>query len=133
MTKEAKTFSSIVSMVSGILLAVAASASGQQLMGRGQWQSLSGGEHVQGTWSVQLDRSGTRVEGTMALTGSNVLTGGSVHGTIDGQSVILGVSSDGVAAATFSGRLSGEAISGEWECAVVKDEGVWSGTLTRAK
>jgi len=107
-------------------------AMAQQIVGRGDWQSL-GGETIHGTWKVMLQRSGAHVDGTMELTGSNMLSTGSASGTIDGQNVVLGVSWNGVAAASFSGQLTGDSISGEWDCAAVKDQGVWHGTLSLGK
>lgn len=118
-----------VAAISLGVMAITGAARADELVGRGKWQSLSGGDHIKGKWSVDLKRTGTRVEGTMELSGSNVLTGGSVEGSIDGDSVLLGVSSNGVVAASFSGQLDGNSISGYWECAAVKDEGVWEGDL----
>lgn len=101
------------------------------LGGTGEWQSLAG-DAMRGTWSVELRRSGSQVAGTISLSGSNVFRGGTVNGTIDGQAVVLGVMAEGGAQATFSGKLTGDSISGEWECPAVKDNGVWYGTLRGA-
>lgn len=100
-----------------------------QLSGRGEWRSHFGDDFIRGRWTIQLQRYGTKLEGTMHLTGSNVLKSGTVHGSIDGQNVVLGLASDGVTAATFSGALNGNAIAGEWRCPRVSDEGSWYGTL----
>jgi hypothetical protein len=116
----------------GLMILLTAGTTGaQELVGRGEWQSLSGGDHLKGTWTVRLQRNGTSLDGTMELSGSNVFSGGPVQGNIDGQSIVLGVSSDGVTAATFAGKLTGDSIGGEWECPAVNDKGVWQGTLSR--
>ena len=103
-------------------------AGAQDLVGQGEWQSLSG-EAMRGTWSVELSRSGTDLRGGIKVTGSNLFSGGTVTGTVDGQEVVLGVMADGVKQATFSGKLSGDSISGEWACPAIKDQGVWFGTV----
>lgn len=100
----------------------------QGFVGKGDWQSLNG-EAIRGTWSVDLAGTGADVRGSITLTGSTLFVGGTVTGTIDGQHVMLGVLSEGVKQASFTGRLDGESISGEWECPAIKDEGVWTGTL----
>lgn len=114
--------------VSSVVLLFAGALYAQELIGDGEWQSLAG-DAMRGTWSVDLRRSSSRVDGTINLSGSNVFTGGTVSGTIDGQDVVLGVMAEGVAQATFTGKLTGKSISGEWKCPAVKDEGVWFGTL----
>jgi hypothetical protein len=101
---------------------------GQPLAGKGDWQSLNG-EAIRGTWSVDLIREGTDVSGSIALTGSTLFVGGTVSGSIDGHNVVLGVMAEGVKQATFTGKLDGEDIAGEWECPAIKDEGIWTGTL----
>jgi hypothetical protein len=70
---------------------------------------------------------------TLEMTGSNVFSGGFVTGSIDDSGVTLGVMANGFEQATFSGKLDGESISGEWQCPGVKDEGVWHGTLNAGK
>jgi len=126
--KKAALYGLMPCMVVGSLLALCSAARAQQLAGRGEWESLSG-DAIRGTWSVALQRSDTHVNGTMALTGSNVLKTASVSGTIEGQNIVLGLSSDGISEATFSGQLSGTSISGEWDCPTIEDQGVWQGTL----
>jgi hypothetical protein len=111
------------------LLMATAAAHGQELVGKGEWQSLSG-TAIKGTWVASLTRAGDQVAGTLTLTGSNVFTGGSVLGDIDTASIMLGVMAAGAKQASFSARIDGESIKGEWECDAVKDHGVWWGTLT---
>jgi hypothetical protein len=65
-------------------------APAQQLAGKGEWQSLSGGV-IKGTWSATLLRKSSQVQGDLKLTGSNVFTGGSVSGDVDSASIMLGV------------------------------------------
>ena len=110
-----------------------AMATAQQLSGSGEWQSLTPGS-MKGTWTASLARAGNNVQGTLSLTGSNVISAASVTGSIDGSSVMLGVAADGARQATFSGKLQGGSIKGEWELDsdVLKDHGVWYGTLGAA-
>lgn len=108
--------------------AVSAPASAEQLVGQGEWQSLSG-EGIRGTWSVELTSAGERVEGTIKMTGSNVFTTSAVSGSIDGQKIVLGLMSEGTKQATFAGKLVDGSISGEWQCPGISDEGIWTGKL----
>lgn len=119
------------------LLALAASASpgqetnlSQRLAGRGEWQSLSSAA-IKGKWTAALVRTGDRVQGTLTLTDSNVLSGGSVTGHVDTSSIMLGVIAQGSRQATFSGKIDGDSVKGEWDLDsdVLKDHGVWYGTL----
>lgn len=100
------------------------------LVGSGEWRSLVG-EGIAGTWTVTLTRSGERVDGTLALRGSNVFSGGTVSGTVSDTQVVLGVLTEAGKAATFTGALDAGGIKGEWEAAVAGDHGVWFGTLAR--
>lgn len=103
-------------------------AHAQDLAGQGEWQSLSG-EAIKGTWTADIRRSGSQLTGTMALRGSNALSGGTVTGNIDADNISVGIVLAGGTIASFSGRLAGESISGEWQSPVLQDEGVWFGTL----
>ena len=96
---------------------------GEELAGKGQWQSLSGAS-IRGTWSATLTRTGDQLQGNLQLTGSNVFTGGAVTGNIDALSVALGVVAAGSQEATFSAKLDGTSIAGEWQSDLVKDHGV---------
>lgn len=117
-------------LAAGMVLVVAAPVLGESLVGQGEWRSTQGGDYIRGTWAAELSRSGERVEGTMSLTGSNVLLSGTVDGEVrKGGEVVLGIAADGERAATFRGRLEGEQIAGEWEFEAVKDTGTWKGTL----
>lgn len=105
-------------------------AADRKLSGSGEWQSLNG-EAIRGKWTVTLSQSGDRLDGELTLSGSNVFSGGAVAGTIDGSSIMLGVLAEGNKVASFSGKLDGETISGEWEAGLIKDHGVWFGTLAK--
>ncbi|MFQ5668348.1 MAG: hypothetical protein ACE5I7_18215, partial [Candidatus Binatia bacterium] len=87
---------------------------------------------IGGTWTATLVRKAGRVEGTLSLTGSNILPGGAVSGHIDASSVMLGVMIGNAHRATFSAKLDGDSINGEWQCDAVKDHGVRYGTLSAA-
>lgn len=100
----------------------------QQITGKGEWQSLSG-DAIKGTWTVNLMRTGNHLEGSLDLSGSNVFTGGDVSGSIDAASIVLGVAVGGTQHATFSGKLDGDIVSGEWTSDGLKDSGVWFGSL----
>jgi hypothetical protein len=111
------------------VFALSSAAAAQQLTGTGTWQSLSSAI-IKGGWTASLVRTGNHVEGTLALTGSNLLSGGAVSGDIDSSSIMLGVVSKDVRQATFSGQLVGNTVKGEWNCPAVNDHGIWSGTLS---
>ena len=110
----------------------AAVCTAQELTGSGEWQSLSS-ELIGGTWTAQLTRKGSRIAGTLNLTGSNVFSGGDVAGEIDASSIVLGVMSSNARQATFSAKVNGDLISGEWQCDAVGDHGAWYGTLSAAR
>jgi hypothetical protein len=105
-------------------------ANGEELTGGGEWQSLSA-EAIRGKWSVSLTQTGTSVEGTLTLAGSNVFAGGKVSGTVNASSIVFGILSETGKEASFNGKLDGTSISGEWESAVVGDHGVWYGNLIK--
>jgi hypothetical protein len=115
-----------------LIVAAPVGASAQELVGKGEWQSLSG-EAIRGTWTAALVREGGEVTGTFKLTGSNVFTGGPVSGTLDASSIMLGIMVEGTKQATFGGKLDAGAIKGEWQSDGVKDHGVWWGSLTAVK
>jgi hypothetical protein len=100
----------------------------QQITGKGEWHSLSG-EAIKGTWTVNLMRSGSHLQGSLDLTGSNVFAGGDVSGNLDAASIMLGVAVGDTQHATFSGKLDGDTVSGEWTSDTLKDSGVWFGSL----
>jgi hypothetical protein len=104
-------------------------ATAQPLTGVGEWQSLKG-DAIKGTWTAALTRSGEVLNGTFELKGSNVVVGGPVTGSIDNSSVVLGLAQEGTKRITFSARLEGDAVSGEWEYPSLQDHGVWFGSLS---
>jgi len=112
-----------------LLLAAALPLGAQEIRAAGEWQSTTS-DMIKGKWSVTLVRDGGQVSGSLQLTGSNMFGSGDVSGTIDRSNVMLGVVADGVAGTTFSGKLSGGSVSGEWESPAAKDHGVWYGTLS---
>lgn len=118
-----------ISTLGGLLCV--ASAHAEQLQGKGRWESLSG-DAIKGSWTVQLVRSASKLQGELELQGATLLTGGKVSGTIDDTSVVLGIVSEGMKGATFSGKLDGQSIRGEWQSDVANDHGVWYGTLSAA-
>lgn len=118
----------IVTTVAVIMFPLGATLA-QSLTGSGEWQSLSG-EAIKGTWTAVLTRRGDIVDGSFELIGSNVLLRGTVSGSMGGSAVLLGVAKDGVKEATFSGKLDGNSVSGEWEYPGLSDRGVWYGTLS---
>ncbi len=116
-----------------VLLGVAATAgSAQELTGKGEWHSVSS-DLLGGTWTAALTRSGGGVIGTLTLSGSNMFSGGQVSGSIDASSIVFGVVAEGAQATTFSAKLDGDSIKGEWECGDVNDHGVWYGSLKASK
>lgn len=104
-------------------------AGGDSLTGSGQWRSAVAGPAVSGKWTVSLTRLGGSLEGTMELTGSTLLHRGTVSGSIDGEQVSFGLVNDGDVQITFVGRVAEGVVSGQWDCATVKDHGSWSGSL----
>lgn len=121
----------IVAMALAAALAGRGLAAEGPLNGSGEWQSLKG-EGIAGKWTVSLNRSGDQVDGELTLSGSNVFTGGTVSGTVDGKQIVLGVMSQGNKVASFAGALDGDTIKGEWDAALIQDHGVWFGTFGAA-
>ncbi len=115
-------------LVLGAGLLGSAPAHGQDLSGSGEWQSRSG-VGMRGTWTAALTRSNSDLSGTIALTGSTLLSGGTVNGKIDGDVVTFGVVSDDTEQVRFTGKLANGAVSGDWECDAIDDRGTWRGTL----
>lgn len=104
------------------------SSRADDVVGSGEWQSLSG-EAIRGGWSVDLRRSGDLLAGTIKLTDSPLFSEAAVSGSIDGRQVVLGVMAQGVRQATFTGQVTGDSVSGEWKCPTIDDSGVWYGAL----
>jgi hypothetical protein len=100
------------------------------LRGHGEWKSNTDSAAIRGTWSVTLSRTENVVEGTMTLTGSNVLGKGKVTGTISGNQIVLGVVSKSDTEIEFMGELRDGRVSGSWQLPAVNDGGTWSGQLT---
>ena len=131
-TANVRRVNRLITLLALMLLALAAlPALAERLSGGGEWASLSG-ESIKGTWSVSLTRDGNRVTGTLTLTGSDVFRDAAVTGTIDQSSIMLGVMSEADQRATFTGKLDGNSVKGEWESDAVNDHGVWLGTLSLA-
>lgn len=119
----------------GLLLAILTMPShvaGQGLVGSGKWHSTNAGG-VKGGWKAQLEQSGGALRGTLEIDGSNVFRGGAVEGVVSDGQVVLGVFQEGQKLASFAGKLTGDAVSGEWEAPLVADEGTWEGTLTEER
>jgi len=91
------------------------------------------GDSIRGTWKVGLARTGDKLSGTIAFTGSNVFSEAQVVGTITSSSVTLGVVANGQKQIDFVGSLDGESIRGEWTSDVLGDHGVWYGKLVRGQ
>ena len=113
------------------LLLLAATASAEVLVGKGRWQSLAG-ESMQGPWSLRVETDGAQLAGVLTLGGSNILKEARVQGVLDAQLVTLGVVVEGSRQATFSGKLDGKSITGEWVMDAIGDRGVWYGELDRS-
>jgi hypothetical protein len=115
-------------VTAALVLGTGGTALGEQLAGKGEWRSAKA-DGIRGTWTAELVRSGDEVRGQLILKGSNVFAGGEVSGSIDATSVMLGVMAEGNEVAIFTGKLDGGEVKGEWEAALVGDEGVWFGKL----
>ncbi len=109
-------------------LAAGAPAYAQDLNGKGEWQSRSGAG-MRGTWTAALTRSNGELSGSIKLTGSTLLSGGTVSGKIDGDVVTFGVVSDDSEQVRFTGKLADGAVAGDWECDAIDDRGSWKGTF----
>jgi hypothetical protein len=114
-----------------LLLIMSTPAGGELVTGNGEWESRSS-TAIRGTWTVALERSGSDVKGTVTLTGSPLFSGAEVSGTIEGDQVMFGTVVDRENQLTFSGTLTEERITGEWQCDTIGDGGPWSGTLRGA-
>jgi hypothetical protein len=119
-------------LVVAAVLVLPAWSSAEPLSGSGEWQSLSG-QAIKGTWTASITRDGGLVDGSLTLKGSNVFGGGAVTGDINTSSIMLGVMAQGTKQATFTGKIDGDKISGEWQCEALKDHGVWWGSLVPVK
>lgn len=122
-----------------ILLCMSSGAMGESEVGRiegalsgeGTWESLNA-RAIKGRWVASLSAQGKEVRGTLSLTGSNVLSGAEVVGTVSDGRIVLGVVVDGATGATFAGRLDDGRVAGEWTFPALKDEGVWEGEMKTA-
>ena len=120
---------SLTTIVIGLASFLPPTGSAESLTGAGEWQSLRG-DAIKGTWSATLTRDGEALSGTFDLKGSNVLDGGAVTGSMDSSRVVLGLAEDSPSRITFTGKVEGDAVSGEWEYPFLGDHGVWYGSLS---
>jgi hypothetical protein len=118
----------IAALSLGSFLRLGSSATAQDLVGEGKWYSRSG-QTMGGTWTAALKQAGTEISGEIELTGSTLFGASSVTGMIDGKAIALGVMSEGAQQVTFSGKLDGQSVTGEWSFPAMNDRGVWEGTL----
>ncbi|MGQ0569157.1 MAG: peptidoglycan DD-metalloendopeptidase family protein [Armatimonadota bacterium] len=83
-----------------------------------------------GTVLVELTQAGPVIGGTVTITGSPVITTGTVFGTLAGNRITFGVINVvGTAVATFEGTFSGTTANGTYSTVPPGDAGVWQ--LTR--
>jgi hypothetical protein len=120
-----------LAILSACLVTMITAAPADLVAGNGEWQSNSG-VAMRGTWTVALERAGSELSGTISMTGSLLFSGAKVTGTLDGDQIMLGAVTDGEYRMTFSGRVTEEKITGEWQCDALGDSGTWSGTLRLA-
>ncbi len=118
------------SVAIAIVVTLGGLAQGQELSGKGSWQSLSS-ESIKGSWTTALTQKDAQLEGSFDLQGSNVFSGGAVDGEITASKIAFGLMVQGARWAEFTGKVDGDQISGEWTCEAIGDHGVWYGTLKR--
>jgi hypothetical protein len=103
----------------------------ERLSASGIWASQRG-DAIRGTWTADLTSGVGTIQGTISLTGSNVVTQATVQGSIsEGGLLTLSAIVDEVEVATFSATISDVELSGTWRSDLVGDEGHWNGELRR--
>jgi len=98
-------------------------ASGVAGTWQGTWTNTSGGA-ASGTFQIDWQQQGSKLAGTIAITGTPCLTGGDITGTLKGDSIDFGVVS-GTYQVNYKGSLSGTNMSGTYSTDCGNGKGTW--------
>jgi hypothetical protein len=92
----------------------------------GEWQNTTP-DSSRGTFRIQWTQSGSSLSGTIAITGTPCLTGGSISGSLNGGNLNFGVVT-GQAQVSYTGTVSGTTMSGTYTTSCGNAQGTWKAT-----
>ena len=90
---------------------------------QGTWTNTSGGA-ASGTFQIDWQQQGSKLNGTIAITGTPCLAGGRITGNLDGDAIDFGVVS-GAYKVNYKGSLSGTTMSGTYSTDCGNSKGTW--------
>jgi hypothetical protein len=96
----------------------------------GTWANTTP-DHSTGTFEIDWEQSVLSLEGTISISGTPCLTGGSISGAIDGQHISFGVV-QGQVDVSYEGSVSddGSEMSGTYSTDCGNARGSWKATKT---
>lgn len=92
----------------------------------GTWSSTAAPPQG-GTFQAKVTQTGQNLAGTVTVTGSPLISSGTVSGTVQGNQISFGILTGGITAITFTGSFSGNTASGTY-AAANGDVGTWQAT-----
>ncbi|MEA2556202.1 MAG: hypothetical protein QOI60_1533 [Actinomycetota bacterium] len=93
---------------------------------KGTWTNTSG-DAASGSFQIDWTQHGSKLAGTIAITGTPCLTGGHITGTVKGSAIDFGVVS-GTYQVDYKGSLSGADMSGSYSTDCGNGKGTWEAT-----
>jgi hypothetical protein len=92
----------------------------------GTWTNTSG-DAASGSFQIDWTQQGSKLAGTIAITGTPCLTGGHITGTVRGSAIDFGVVS-GTYQVDYKGSVSGADMSGSYSTDCGNGKGTWEAT-----
>lgn len=92
----------------------------------GEWQNTTP-DSSRGTFRIQWTQSGSSLSGTITITGTPCLTGGSISGSLAGSTLNFGVVT-GQSQVSYTGTVSGDTMSGTYTTSCGNAQGTWKAT-----
>lgn len=92
----------------------------------GEWQNTTP-DASRGTFRIQWTQSGSALSGTITITGTPCLTGGSINGSLSGSALNFGVVT-GQSQVSYTGTVSGNTMSGTYTTSCGNAQGTWKAT-----
>jgi hypothetical protein len=105
---------------------------GQHEIWAGNWHNTGYG--TDGTFRMDVHRSGAKMTGSIEIYNSDCVTGGQLNAIVDGDQVQFGAIQAGHAI-TFQGQVKGDQVAGLWsiDAGCGGWSGTWQATITKAK
>jgi hypothetical protein len=90
----------------------------------GTWKDVSA-DHLSGSFALSWSQTGNTLKGTITITGTGCLNGGTVTGAVAGSQISFGAVSGQVKVA-YKGTINGSGMSGTYSTACGNASGNWT-------